>query len=65
MIGLTVFAGILAIGTACLGSQAAAQSPSPALLAPWEAEPAWRPCTQCRGRPTITPLRGPVGHLRT
>jgi hypothetical protein len=34
MIRLTVFAGILAIGMASLGSQAAAQSPNPALLAP-------------------------------
>jgi hypothetical protein len=34
MIRLMVFAGILAIGMASLGSQAAAQSPNPALLAP-------------------------------
>jgi hypothetical protein len=34
MIRLTVFASILAIGTAFLGSQATAQSPNPALLAP-------------------------------
>jgi hypothetical protein len=34
MIRLTVFAGILAVGVASLGSQAAAQSPNPALLAP-------------------------------
>jgi hypothetical protein len=34
MIRLTVFAGILAIGMAPLTSQAVAQSPNPALLAP-------------------------------
>jgi hypothetical protein len=34
MIRPTVFAGILAIGMAPLSSQAVAQSPNPALLAP-------------------------------
>jgi hypothetical protein len=34
MTRLTVFASILAIGTASLGSQAIAQSPNPTLLAP-------------------------------
>jgi hypothetical protein len=42
MIRLTVFAGILAIGMASFGSQAAAQSPNPALLAPSGGRPGAR-----------------------